>query len=528
MTSIENPSSGIQPSNTVVFIPKSLPPISQLFKESWIALKKSILSLIAFNILAFLLIFALFSILMMIIGAFLGASISSIGNDILSFQSLQGGVQSLQVLGVAIITGLVGIFFLLILVFLIVIFVVNSGLQAGTILIANKYKKQIPFGKVLKKVFILAIPLFIVNLLLFLILLGGFFVFIIPAIVFNILFIFASFEVVLNEKRLFDALRSSMTIVTSNFGGIFVRILVLLLLLLCFYLIEYILMFRISINALLKLSLSIFINIVLPLYAVTYMISLYNQAREAANPAKKSSLKLIFAIVIIGWLVIISSSFVGYSILSSSISKELYKNTETRLGNQEAKKDTNEFSDPKVEAHARKAMELFGEMIQIKGSSAADIRKKKELNDESIKELKEALKLDQKNTTLWNNIGIIYSWPNSIGGMEDSLVAFKKAEENDPTNITYINLVGKSLVDMERYEDAILQFQKTLRLTNESGDANFQLGIAYRNLKIYDSARDHFKKAIEIYSKQNKDGKFDEYILQARKHMAELPPPSSK
>lgn len=69
----------------------------------------------------------------------------------------------------------------------------------------------------------------------------------------------------------------------------------------------------------------------------------------------------------------------------------------------------------------------------------------------------------------------------------------------------------------------MLHFQKTLRLTDKSGFANLSVARAYANLKIYDSAREHYQKAIEIFTSENQSGSYDSYILQARKELSNLP-----
>jgi tetratricopeptide (TPR) repeat protein len=173
---------------------------------------------------------------------------------------------------------------------------------------------------------------------------------------------------------------------------------------------------------------------------------------------------------------------------------------------------------PEAKIHYDKSMQLLKEMRAVQ----TDPEKVKKLNDENIQELKKAAELDPKNAEIWYQLGNAYTWVSSTGTLEDGLHAYKKAEEIDPNNVIYINGVGDMLIQMGKYEEAILQFQKTLRLTDKSGFANLSVAHAYAKLGIKDSAKEHYQKAIDIFTSQNATGSYDEQILQARKGIAEV------
>lgn len=147
----------------------------------------------------------------------------------------------------------------------------------------------------------------------------------------------------------------------------------------------------------------------------------------------------------------------------------------------------------------------------------------KPIADQTIQQAKLAVDVEPKNPFLWSNLGDAYGWPNTIGSPEDSLNSYKKAEELDPNNVVYINFVGDQLIRMERYEDAILQFQKTLRLTDTSGYAHLSIGKAYKSLNIYSEARKHLGRAIKIFESDNDQGQYDDEILDAQKEIGSLP-----
>ena len=75
---------------------------------------------------------------------------------------------------------------------------------------------------------------------------------------------------------------------------------------------------------------------------------------------------------------------------------------------------------------------------------------------------------------------------------------------------------------MGRYDEAVLQLKKSIRITNSSGFAHMSLGEAYKGLNINDEARKEYQTAIDIFEKQNDNGQFDDEILQAQKSIGTL------
>ncbi len=172
-----------------------------------------------------------------------------------------------------------------------------------------------------------------------------------------------------------------------------------------------------------------------------------------------------------------------------------------------------------AKAYYDKTQELYLQMRTAQNNLDAI----KPIADQTIQQAKLAVDVEPKNPFLWSNLGDAYGWPNTIGSPEDSLNSYKKAEELDPNNVVYINFVGDQLIRMERYEDAILQFQKTLRLTDTSGYAHLSIGKAYKSLNIYSEARKHLGRAIKIFESDNDQGQYDDEILDAQKEIGSLP-----
>lgn len=175
---------------------------------------------------------------------------------------------------------------------------------------------------------------------------------------------------------------------------------------------------------------------------------------------------------------------------------------------------------PKGNAHWDKAEALFQ---QIRNEKDPD--KVKQLDAQIVTELKAVLQEQPNNPRVWSELGDAYSWVSGTGmggDPEVRLAAYQKAEELDPNNFVYINGVGDQLITMGRYNDAILELQKAVRI---GGNDYTYLSLvqAYRGAKIYDQARQNYQKAIDGFSSHNSGGKYDTQILQAQQEMAALP-----
>lgn len=213
---------------------------------------------------------------------------------------------------------------------------------------------------------------------------------------------------------------------------------------------------------------------------------------------------------------VVSGIIVGLS--EKGVKLEDFAEIEENASISQSLKENQDNISPKARIHYDKSQELFKQMRESKLSEF----EQKRLGDETIKEAKLAVEIDQSNPYLWMNLGDAHTWLSNVGTLEDGLGAYQKAEELAPTIHVYINRVGDQLILMGRDGEAVLQFQKTLRLTDKSGFAYLSLGKAYKNLKINEEARTSFEKAIEIFKGENNNGEYDNEILQAQKELAGL------
>ena len=268
-----------------------LPSIKELFKQSFVVFEESILKLILVGVafwVGIFLVTVLAGIILLVLfgGYFIGKApiIPPV---------------SLMVIGVIIVF-----------LYLIACFIIALTTAIAPILIVGKSKEGISFGQAIKKSFSYIIPFYVTNIIVALVCFGGFFVFILPAIAFSFLFIFVGYEVVLNDKRFFGAIRRSVLVVSRRFGQIFVRVFI--------FFIAYLFLVGV-IPSLLGSSESgnvfatifiVLINFVVGYFSLCYYVTLYKQARVGLEEEKAGSYWWIWVVAVLGWMIFFALIFI--------------------------------------------------------------------------------------------------------------------------------------------------------------------------------------------------------------------------
>lgn len=293
----------------------SLPSIGTLFTDSWHTVTKSMLNLFLLTLIALgggflwglgFMVFTLLSAAGLIMPF-------TKGNTQFTPESL---LTMLGGLGVVLLLFAVGIF-------LLILFAV--AIQAAEMVVIDQYAQTVSVWGSVKKGFSKALALVIVGMLMFLIIFGGFLFFIIPGIVFAILFMFVSYEIVLSNNSIWGSIKRSTAIVLHNFGGIFVRFLLFFLLSIVISASEqYVMGYSDSSMRMPGLGLSIIVNVLFGWYSLAYSITLYKQSR-AVTPADKSvNMVWILIISFLGWLMFIGVIYAGYKALSQEPFKSAF------------------------------------------------------------------------------------------------------------------------------------------------------------------------------------------------------------
>ncbi len=271
--------------------------ISELMRESWGVFKKSWLHLFVFNLIAWVVLgLVLFAGVILILASGAGAAFSAQQHN----YALTGGL--------AIVGGIGGLLFVLCCIAL------GAVVQVGSMLIVSK-KGQISLDNTIKQSIGFIIPALLVGIINSIIVFGGFFVFLIPGFLFLLFFLFSVYEVVFSNKKGLDALRSSMSIVTQNFWGIFGR---LLLLVAMFFVISLIVGLLAALPLLVMDKTSVFaglwailfgiirivLNIALGFFSNAYFFTLYQHAKSAAKEGQ-SNLLWVGIVSAVGWVIFV-------------------------------------------------------------------------------------------------------------------------------------------------------------------------------------------------------------------------------
>lgn len=299
----------------------SFPSVGELFRESWETFKKSLLSLFIFNIIGLVGILAIVAVIVGI------AIFSGLGAAFTAGQS-----------NAALTGGIVLIAAIAIFVAIVACIVLGLILQVGQILIINTQGK-IGIGEAIRKGLSLALPVFLVSLLVSIIVFGGFFVFILPGFLFALFFAFAIFDVVIEDSRWTNALRASMSLVTHNFGDVFGRFLLLVVIQIGAYFLfsffpNIISQFNEIAGGILYL-IGVIPNILLGWFCMVYMLVLYKQAK-AVKGTGQSGLLWVGIVAGIGWILALIWIIVFGALLAALISSspegmlEKAKNTGAR------------------------------------------------------------------------------------------------------------------------------------------------------------------------------------------------------
>jgi 4-amino-4-deoxy-L-arabinose transferase-like glycosyltransferase len=103
-------------------------------------------------------------------------------------------------------------------------------------------------------------------------------------------------------------------------------------------------------------------------------------------------------------------------------------------------------------------------------------------------------KRDNNYSFMYRALGQIYL---KKGEREKSLLALQNSVEADPRNFYARNALGITLSEMGKYEDAIPQFEKALKLSPGFVDAHYYLGVAYFKTGNRLAAFEEFKTVMQ-------------------------------
>lgn len=268
-----------------------LPAIGDLLQESFALLQKTIFSLFLVTLVEWVTLFVFFTLG---VSLFVGAAV---------LLGIQGG----EALG-SMHPFTFGGFVLTALGFWVVFTFLSLMFQILAIQIVSQAEKQSIrslFGKSIRSLW----PFFLMSLLMGFLILGGGFLFFLPGVLFALLFVFASFEVVVENQGPLKALQRSMGMVIENFAPVTLRLLVLFALMVLVNMLPHVVFSLPMVSGSeshLSIGFSTFLTIAVSLfagwYSLCYVVTLYQHTKAASTVPKSPKLLWPLLIAITGWI----------------------------------------------------------------------------------------------------------------------------------------------------------------------------------------------------------------------------------
>lgn len=288
----------------------TLAPLGELITSTWEQTKYKFgtyAALFFLQILSFVLLVGI----ALLVGGVAGVAASLQG------QNLQAMLESGNFL--PLIAGLGGLMGLLVVITIVAVTWISAVFQGAMIAVAY-HKDKLSVGDALRVGRSKAVPLFIANVVVGFLILGGLFVLVIPGIVFSILLALVSTAIVIDDVKGVEALRVSAGLVKRYFWEIFGRILVLMGINLA---ISFVLGMVLEIaertlgggtTGLVAFVLNMIINIGMMAFSVIYMTRIYQQVRAERQTAPMS-LRLLAGISLFGYII---AGLLGWTVLRAA------------------------------------------------------------------------------------------------------------------------------------------------------------------------------------------------------------------
>lgn len=315
---------------------KAFAPISLLFKDSFSTLKQTWLHLLLWSVV----MFGIFLVVLFVgiaIAGFTGA-LGLMGNT----SSVVPGVWAGLGLIVVIVTFFVSL-------------TLGLVLQAGFIVTIDRVRSKASFGQVFKKSLGVALPLFVMEILGGYVILGGFFLFVIPGIIFAFLLVFLHFEVVLGKEHYIGAMRQSIKLVRSNVGDVLLRVLMWIGINIGVWVVFQMVFLPLTIvlvigsalgenNYMVTTPLQIVVSVIMWVLKMlwgwvnlVFLYTLYRQAQVAEKPSLHVRTVWLWVVSSIGWVVgIIMLSLFGFlaAAIFEGIGQQAEKDRQKQMMNQ--------------------------------------------------------------------------------------------------------------------------------------------------------------------------------------------------
>lgn len=150
---------------------------------------------------------------------------------------------------------------------------------------------------------------------------------------------------------------------------------------------------------------------------------------------------------------------------------------------------------PLAKAAALRAMELDGSLAEAHAALGAYYSGYEYNFEAAERELWQATKLNPNYATAYHWLGTILP---ASGKNDEALAAARRAEQLDPLSTIISADTAFDLMLMRRYDEAIAQAQRTLKIDPNFYYAHYLIGKAYNKKGMYKDAVASLRKSVEL------------------------------
>lgn len=470
----------------------SLPSIKVLLQESWDVLVKSTLNLFILTVISCVL-YAMAAALGFfgVVGVGFGTVLSSISNQKPVTPDMIASLFSGPSLGML---------FVVFMVTMILFAIIGGIFQIASILVVDNPAGSI--GAYLKRSLSLLLPFWLVGFISMLFILGGFYIFVIPAFLFMFFFYFAQFEVVLNNTGGLTALKRSMAMTTHHFGAILMRVILIagIYILIAIFLPNLIMNIEPATGVIVNM-LSFIINILLGWYILAYGLTLYKQSRVGFENSQGSNLIGVWIVSALGWLVLVGLIVFTYQAISSGLFQKMFAEI-SKQAQEESKNvsqgDQDSAATPYITSGNTKI--TTASQLANKVSLTEDDRQQiVALINGALEDYEKAAAADPKNPDAHYNTGYAYSLLTTVPDSDKhAILNYEKAVQVDPEYTAAYIGIGGVYYQQKNYTKAIESFQKATQVSPENANAWYNLGMAYKMIGAKNEAKKAFEETLDL------------------------------
>ena len=294
-----------------VITTKHFSSIGDLITMSWARTKLAMKNLILLT----LVVYGIFLVAGVIFGVLLvgGGLMGAASNPSGGLEAVSAGIMSLMPV-------IIAVYF----VVLFIAIMISTLFGTAMMLAVAKAEEKPSLGSLIGASFKLFIPMLTTSLIVGFLVVGGFNVFVIPAIIIAIFMSFSSYEVILSGQKNLTAMKNSATIINQHFGDLLARVAVMIGISIGISVISTLLQLSFAESSMMSNIIGFASSIVQAVFSwvvIAYQFIIYNEARSQTDFSKPASITWMWVVSIIGWVIMLLIG-VGVTMALSAATKD--------------------------------------------------------------------------------------------------------------------------------------------------------------------------------------------------------------